>query len=122
MGLIIRKYENEIDKCFYESSNVIYSECIDKKDAYKDLIVVFKDGRAYKYKDVIIQDYLLFRQNESQGKALNKYILTKFMGKDKYKFEKLDKFDISLLEKEKQLLIEEVNDESLKILKNDKNE
>lgn len=107
MGLIINKYLNEIDKCWYESSNIIYSECFDKKDSYKDLIIVFKDGRAYKYKDVIVQDYLLFRSNESQGKALNKYIITKFMGQNKYQFEKLDNYNITEIEKEKQNLLEE---------------
>lgn len=107
MGLIINKYECNIDKCWYESSNVIYSECVDKKDAYKDLTVVFKDGRAYLYKDVIVQDYLFFRESESQGKALNKYILTKFMGRNKYMFEKLDNFDINEIDKQRKILLEE---------------
>jgi len=107
MGLIINKYENNIDKCWYDSSNLIYSECFDNKDSYKDLKVVFKDGRAYIYKGLTVQDYLLFRSHQSQGKALFKYIATKVQGKDKYIFEKLENVLLDLIEKEKELLIEE---------------
>lgn len=103
MSLIISEYnENElIDECWYDSSNIYYSKCFDNIDAYKNLVVVFKDGRAYIYKDVIVQDYLLFKYGglyDSQGKALNSFI-------KKYKYERLNKFDINLLEEKKNELI-----------------
>lgn len=103
MSLIISKYENGIDKCWYNSTNVIYSECIDNKDALKDLIVVFHDGRSYKYKSLIVQDVLLFKAgglDGSNGRALNKFI-------KKYNYEKLENVDLTLLEEEKHILLEE---------------
>ena len=33
-----------IDKSWYQSSNVLYSECIDVEDELKTLKVVFKNG------------------------------------------------------------------------------
>lgn len=124
MSLIINKYENNIDKCWYDSSTIIYSECVDNKDSYKDLKVTFKDGRTYLYKGLIVQDYLLFRSDISQGKALNKYIAfkNKVTGKNKYEFEKSDSIDVNQLNEEKVLLIEE-RDKTLKELLNvNKNE
>jgi hypothetical protein len=110
MSVIVTKYNKElsIDECWYDSSNIKYSKCYDKKDDYKDLEVVFKDGRRYLYKGLIVQDYLLFRSDLSQGKALNKYITCKKNdGTNKYEFEKLEKIDISDIEKEKNILLEE---------------
>lgn len=74
MGKIYNLYENDVDKTWYNSSNVIYSECDDISDGLKVLRVTFKNGRTYKYSDVNVNDYLLFRESVSQGKALNKYI------------------------------------------------
>ena len=74
MSKIYNLYENEVDKTWYDSSNVIYSECDDVQDGLKVLRVTFKNGRTYKYSDVNVNDYLLFRESLSQGKALNKYI------------------------------------------------
>jgi hypothetical protein len=39
----------------------------------KQLIVTFKNA-AYAYQDVKAEDYIAFRDAESQGKALNQYI------------------------------------------------
>lgn len=122
MSLIISKYDHDTltDKCWYDSSNIVYSEVLDKKDAYKDLKVTFKDGRTYLYKDLIVQDYLFFKNHDSQGKALNQYIACNKGGKPKYAFEKLDKVDLSLLENEKKLLIEERDRASKLINENQK--
>lgn len=122
MSLIISKYDSDtlIDKCWYDSSNIVYSEVLDKKDAYKDLKVTFKDGRTYLYKDLIVQDYLFFKNHDSQGKALNQYITCKKDGKPKYAFEKLNNLDLSLLENEKKLLIEERDRASKLINENQK--
>ena len=95
MGLTLESYDEKelIDYCWYKSSTILFSKCYDNKNAYKDLEVTFLDGRTYKYYDVIIQDYLLFKNGglaNSQGKALNSFI-------KKYKFEKLDKLDVKLI-------------------------
>ena len=52
MSKIYNLYENEVDKTWYDSSNVIYSECDDVQDGLKVLRVTFKNGRTYKYSDV----------------------------------------------------------------------
>lgn len=110
MSIVISKYENNVDKAWYDSSNVIYSECIDNADDYKDLFITFKDSRTYHYKGVTVQDYLLFREDVSQGKALNKYITKKIGGKPVYEFERLENKDLTLLNEEKdKLLLEKEN-------------
>lgn len=115
MGLIITKYNKEklTDESWYDSSTIYYSKCYDKKDDYKELEITFKDGRTYLYKKLTVQDYLLFKNSESQGKALNKYITCKKDGKPKYEYDKLEKVDIANLELKKELLIEERNNERL---------
>lgn len=84
MGKIYKIYENKMERTWYNSSNIIYSECDDNENEFKVLRVVFKDGRMYQYKDVNVNDYLLFRENLSQGKALNQFI------KPKYEVSRLD--------------------------------
>lgn len=87
--MLICKYYNEekkIEECFYESSNVYYSKCIDTPNALKTLIIVFKNGATYTYKDIDVKDYLNFRNDDSQGTALNKYINIKINNKPKYQY------------------------------------
>ena len=81
MSKINKIYEHHMEKVWYDSSNVIYSECDDTVDDFKVLRVVFKDGRQYQYDQVNVNDYLLFRENLSQGKALNQYIKSKYDAK-----------------------------------------
>ena len=85
----------DVDKTWYESSNVKYSECQDHDNELKTLKVVFSNGSQYQYNKVNVNDYLLFREDASQGKALNKYI--KAGG---YEYEKLDNVDVSELDDE----------------------
>lgn len=85
----------DVDRTWYESSNVKYSECLDYENKLKTLRVVFNNGTQYEYKDVNVNDYLLFREDESQGKAINKYIKAK-----NYAFEKLENKNMSLLTEE----------------------
>lgn len=70
--------EEKIDRIWYQSSMVVYSECYDKPDsALKDITVVFKNGSSYLYKDINVNDYVAFVHgglDGSNGKALNKYI------------------------------------------------
>jgi hypothetical protein len=93
MGKIFNYYANDVDKVWYNSSNIIYSECDDKADTLKTVRVVFKDGRTYQYESVDVNDYLRFRENSSQGKALNQFL-------KQYKATKLDTSDISKINEE----------------------
>lgn len=104
MTLIISKYneQDRIEKSFYDSSNLIYSELKDNKDDFKDLKVVFSDGRVYVYNKISSINYVLFKNALSQGKALFKYIATK-----ECSYQKLDNVNVGLLEEEKKLLLEE---------------
>lgn len=85
----------DVDRTWYQSSNVNYSECLDYDNKLKTLRIVFNNGTQYEYKDVDSMQYLLFREDASQGKALNKFIKG-----NKYEFKKLDNVDV-----------QEINDE-----------
>lgn len=73
--------EEKMDRIWYESSMIVYSECYDTPDSpLKDLVVTFKNGATYKYIDVNVNDYVMFVHgglDNSNGKALNKYIKPK---------------------------------------------
>lgn len=86
-------YKDGLDRAWYDSSNVKYSECIDKEGELKIVKVVFNGGRTYEYKGVDVNDYLKFREATSQGSAFNQFL-------KKYEFEKLDNSDLQLLEEE----------------------
>lgn len=100
MSIILSNYENKIDKCWYDSSNIIYSQCVDNENDFKDLQIVFKEGRTYLYEKVNVNDYILFKTDISQGKALNKYIVKKYKGV------RLSDTDLSVLNEEKEKLLE----------------
>ena len=86
---------NDIDRTWYQSSNVKYSECVDRDNELKVLRVVFNNASQYEYKNVDVSQYLLFRDAESQGKALNQYIKAK-----NYQYEKLENADLATLDGE----------------------
>ena len=96
MSLIYKRYDEEkkVDHAWYESSNILYSECVDNVDDFKTLFVVFKhkDGtnETYRYDNVHVADYLRFRNSESQGKALNMFIKSRknFDGSVRYPHQK----------------------------------
>lgn len=90
------------DKMWYQSSNIRYSECLDYDNSLKSLIVVFNNGTQYKYKNVNAQDYLLFREATSQGKALNEYIKSRG-----YEYEKMENADLEALNSELTFRIED---------------
>lgn len=103
--ILLRDYNEEkrIDRAWYSSSNIVYSECDDNKNDYKTLRVVFKNGSCYEYKNIDVMDYLMFMHgglDGSNGKALNKFIKEK-----KYEYEKLDNRDISILNEEMNTLL-----------------
>lgn len=99
MSKIKSIYENGIDKVWYDSSNIVYSECDDLLNSLKRLKIVFKGGRSYLYFDVNVNDYLLFRENPSQGSALTRYI-------KQYKFQQVEDTDIDKLKQELEEIIE----------------
>ena len=95
MSKLLSVYEDSIDKAWYDSSNVKYSECIDNDNKPKTLKVVFTNGSQYQYDDVDVRDYLLFREDSSQGKAINKYIKSKG-----YKCTKIENADLGNIDDE----------------------
>lgn len=74
MSKLLSVYEDNVDKVWYDSSNVKYSECIDNDNKPKTLKVVFANGYQYQYDDVDVRDYLQFRESSSQGRDINKFI------------------------------------------------
>ena len=95
MAKMFNYYANDVDHTWYDSSNIKYSECIDKENSLKTLKVVFNNGSQYEYRGVDVNDYLMFREDMSQGKALGKYIKSKG-----YEYSKLDNIDVSALDDE----------------------
>ncbi len=86
---------NDISRTWYESTNIRYSECVDYDNKPKTLRVVFKNGTQYEYNNVDVNDFLLFRDAPSQGKALNEYIKAKG-----YEYKKLENADLANLDGE----------------------
>lgn len=85
----------DVDRTWFKSSNICYSECLDPDNDLKTLKVVFNNGAQYQYNGVDSTNYILFRDAESQGKALNQYI----KGKN-YEYEKLENADLATLDGE----------------------
>ena len=117
------KNENgeNVDKTWYQSSNLRYTECIDHDNDLKTLKVIFNNGSQYQYDKVNVNHYLLLREDASQGKALNKYIKA-----NGYEFTKLENADLAALEGELNFRMEggifvyyKTNDEKL-IIKDNK--
>lgn len=100
------KYENGIEHVWYESSNIVYSQCYDK-GAGKSLKLVFKGGRTYLYTGVSIDDYILFRDAQSTGESASKNIIKK------YKAVRLEDVDLAKLAK----MLEEFNESDNEINK-----
>ncbi|MBR6516114.1 MAG: KTSC domain-containing protein [Bacilli bacterium] len=85
-------YENKLDRTWFDSSNILYSECDDIENSLKVVRIYFSTGRVYQYKDVDVGDYMMFREDKSQGKAFNKFL-------KKYECERLEDVDVSIIEK-----------------------
>lgn len=95
MSKIFGFYKDDVDYTWYQSSNIKFSKCIDHDNALKTLYVVFNNGSQYEYSGVDVNQYLLFREDASQGKALNKYIKG-----NQYEYKKVEDANIEELEKE----------------------
>ena len=75
----------------YDSTNVLASKYDKTK---RKLAVIFGSGQQYLYHDVTLEDYKKFVNDDSQGKAINKYI-------KKYKNEKAeDLVDVSIIKEQ----------------------
>lgn len=94
------KYENSQEFCWYDSSNIIFSKCYDNPGDCKVVKIIFKNGRTYLYKDVDVNDYIMFRDAESNGSAFTKYI-------KKYAATRIQDTDLSKLEELKNSFINE---------------
>lgn len=101
MAIVYNRYVNNKDHTWYDSSNVLYSICYDNTEEFKTVKIVFKNGRTYLYKNVNVNDYIAFRCAESNGKAVNQYIIKKYEGV------RLPDTDIEKLESLKQDFISE---------------
>jgi hypothetical protein len=104
--IIYRNYneEKKLDRVWYNSSNILYSECDDKVNQLKTLRVTFKNGATYEYNDVNVNDYVMFVHgglDGSNGKALNKYI------KPKYDVERIEDRDVEQVMNEMATLMKE---------------
>ena len=95
-------YENNLDKTWYDSTNILYSECDDIVDSLKKVRVYFSTGRVYEYKDVNVNDYLMFREGLSQGKSFNKYLR-------KYECERIEDCNINDIKEQLELILENNN-------------
>lgn len=97
--ILYRDYneKTKLDRIWYSSSSLLYSECIDNENELKTLIVVFKNGSTYQYDDVDVMDYVMFVHgglDNSNGKALNTFI------KKKCPYKKIENKNIEELQKE----------------------
>jgi hypothetical protein len=98
--ILLRDYneKEKLDRAWFQSSNVLYSECEDKLNELKVLRVTFNNGATYEYSDVDVNDYVMFLAGgleHSHGKALNEFIKKK-----KCPYKKLENKDINLIKEE----------------------
>ena len=100
--IIFSDYDEKslIERTWYKSSNILYSECYDKVDSLKEVKVVFNSGRCYLYKDVNVNDYLLFREAKSQGKAINRLLKRNEDGKPLYECVRLEDVDVEKIKED----------------------
>ena len=99
--LLKRTQKENLIEATYDSSNILSSKY--DKDS-KKLIITFKRGAQYVYKDVSSSDYLRFETAESQGAVLNSHIKS-------YSFEKGEVVDAKVIEEE----IDKLKQEELRL-------
>ncbi len=90
MAVVKRTEKEGVIECLIDSSNILMSEY---NESDKSLVITFKAGTQYKYFDVLHRDYVRFEISESQGQVFNKTMKN-------YKYEKLDKVDVSPIKEE----------------------
>jgi len=103
MGKIVSVYKDDLDRAWFDSSNILYGECHDNTNELKKVIITFKNGGTYQYNDVKVNDWLKFRESASSGKGFIQYIKP-------YEFEKLENKDVDLLKEELNKLLEQAKE------------
>lgn len=83
------------DKAWFESSNIVYGECDESDTQYKTVRIVFKNGSTYQYDDVLVSDWVTFKNSDSQGKALKEHFI-----KPGYKYKRIENANLEALEDE----------------------
>lgn len=109
--MLLKKIYNEetkTEKAWFDSSMFYYTKAIEYDDRNcVDLYVTFKNGATYKYKEVLLEDYVLLiagGTDVSQGKTLNKVI------KGKYEFERVADESIQQLREEYDKVCQKANE------------
>lgn len=87
--------DDVMDKAWFESSNIVYGECDESDTQYKTVRIVFKNGSTYQYENVLVADWVSFKNADSQGKALNEHFK-----KAAYKYSRIEDADLQALEDE----------------------
>jgi hypothetical protein len=87
--------DNKVDKAWFNSSNIVYGECDESDTQYKTVRIVFKNGSTYQYENVLVADWVTFKNAESQGKALNEHFK-----KAGYKYQRIDDANLNAIEEE----------------------
>jgi hypothetical protein len=106
MSVLSKEMLNEgIERCVYDSSNILASEYNEKCGELK---IIFSNGSQYLYEDIAPVLYVWFREDESQGKFFNKEIK-----KASFNFKKLDNVKIEEFVEIKTNKLTEVKDISL---------
>jgi predicted house-cleaning noncanonical NTP pyrophosphatase (MazG superfamily) len=90
--MILNRFVNEgTIENIYDSTNVLASKYDSNK---RKLAIIFGSGQQYVYHEVTTEDYKKFEEDDSQGKAIHKYI-------KKYKSEKsTDLVDVSVIKEQ----------------------
>jgi len=87
--------DTRTQEMWVDSTMIYYTKMVENDDNTGSLYVTFKNGATYCYKEVTLEDYILFMgggNDASQGKTLNKII------KPKYSVEKCENVSIDSLE------------------------
>ena len=97
--------EKKLDRAWFDSTNAIYGECQDNPNDLKTVKIVFKNG---------VNNWLLFRESESQGSALYKYFACKDKRTKKplYETRKIEDADLIKIQNEYQRLTQIISEET----------
>lgn len=82
---VLKQIKGSAIKAYFDSSNVLYAQYDMNKN---ELIIVFKKGKAYIYKNVPHRIFVQLERADSQGKFLNQQI------KPYYDYEQIEDYDI----------------------------
>lgn len=106
--------EKKLDRAWFDSTNAIYGECQDNPNDLKTVKIVFKNGAQYIYEGTPVNNWLLFRESESQGSALYKYFACKDKRTKKplYETRKIEDADLIKIQNEYQRLTQIISEDT----------